>query len=138
MLRTEALAERFGRDELLEPRDERLVPAKRELRVVQELACAEVLFFQLRGIRLRDVLAAEIRERRPAPKPQRSRETLSGIAGVAGFEGFRALGHEARELLDVELARLEPEPITGPDRLDPVRAQGLAQTMDVDLQRLDG
>ena len=60
-------------------------------------------------------------ERRPAPELERARRILLLVLEEAG---------------EVELAGLDPQPVTVADRLDAVRAEQLPQAMDRDLERV--
>jgi hypothetical protein len=126
MLRAETLAVRLQSDELFELRDQRLVAAQRELGVVQQLASAETLLFELRRLCLCHMLAREIRQRRPSPQLECSRQALGGIRSVAGRERLLSFRDEAPKPHQVELVRLQQEPVGRSVGFDSPAAEDLA------------
>ena len=113
-------AERRTLDELLELCDRRL--ATREPLVEQVCNCAVAQLLESPCLRLGESLVPEVCKGLAAPECERVRDVT---------------GAEVRlEPVDVELARLEPDAITGRRRRDPIRAERLPEPRDVDLNAL--
>ena len=85
------------------------------------------------GARERGVDAVQ---RGPAPERERVSEQPRGRARVPASERLPALRRELLEPLEVELARLDPQAVAGPVRLDPVAAEQLAQPVHLHLERV--
>ena len=125
-------------DQLLELGDDELGPAEREPRVDPQLDRLDPLFLQpLRGRARRLVEIHEPGERWTAPQPDRLVERVRGLAGTSACERLMRLGDQAPETLEVELARLDVQPVGAAPGHDPLGAERLAQPVDVDLQRAD-
>jgi hypothetical protein len=138
MLDAKALAVRLGRDQPLELGDELVVPAESELRVVEQLERAQSPLLQPGRLRLVDGLAREVGERGADPEPDGAAEILRGLARACRRESGRGRLDEPVEPRQVELPRIEPQPVAGPVPLDAVRPERPPQPVDVDLERRDG
>ena len=88
-----------------------------DARLVRRKPC----LVEARRVGVRELLAGQVGQRRPAPEPERL--------------VIRPRVDELLEPLGVELAGLDPREIAGRTRHDPVGAERLAQRVDVHLQR---
>ncbi len=134
LLFAEALPERMLCDEPGQLVEQPPVAAERELGVVSELERAQPAVVEL-GRPCPDRLLGEIRERRPAPQREGRPQLLRRLGGVTRLERRASALERPLEALEVELVRLEHDPIAVPVRLDPAAAERLPQPVDVDLKR---
>src|SRR5205814_3901419 len=111
---------------------------ERELGVVQELVRGEPAVLQPRRLGCCDGLAAEVRQRRAAPEAEGGAQVVGGVGRAAGRQGTTTLVEQSLEARDVELAVRDREPVAAAVGLDALAADGLAETVDVHLQGLDG
>jgi hypothetical protein len=112
----QALAERMQRHQALELADERRVAAEREVRVDPQLERGEAKLFEPRDLALRERLVCEVGERRSLPELERLAERVGPT-----------LLDETLESLEVELARLDANGVTGCASDDAVVAERLAE-----------
>ncbi len=124
LLRAQTLAVRVGGHERFELRGEGGVAAGLELGPDARLVRRQPRLVEARHVGVRELLAGQIGERRPAPEPER--------------RVVRPRVDELLEAVGVELAGLDPHEIPGRARHDPVGAERLAQRVDVHLQRRAG
>jgi hypothetical protein len=136
-LLTEALAERVRRDEPAELAEKPVVAPERQLCLVPQLDCSQPPVFEL-GRLPRHRLPGEVSERRAAPERQRRAQALRGVGRVGALERSSAARDECLEALEVELVRLEGEPVAVAVALDPRLPERLPQAVHVDLERRGG
>lgn len=135
MLDAETLAVGLGGDEALELGHELVVPAESELRFVPKLERTETPLLELCGLGRVDGLASEIGERRADPERKRLSKILRSFGRASRFERCGCSLDEPVEPAEVELRRVEPQPVAGSVPLDAIRPQGSAQPVHVDLER---
>jgi hypothetical protein len=124
-------------DERIELPEQRVMPAERELGVAEQLKRVQPLLLQALALVPHERLGREIGERGPMPEPECLAQQPGGGVGPGGVEVLPRARDQRLEALEVELARLEDDPVARAACLDPVGAQRLAQPGDVDLERLD-
>jgi len=120
----EPFAVRVRRDERVELPDERGVLASLEVGGDPRLEHGQAALLEPGGLCLGERLVGNAAERRPAPE----RERLPQVGGVARCA-------ETAEPLGVELARLHADEVAGRPRHDALRAERLAEGVNVHLQR---
>jgi hypothetical protein len=138
LLLAETLAIRMRGDQQLELREQPVVPAERELRLVPQLDRLESPLLEVGDRRSCERLLGEIRQGRSAPEPQSCLQVLDGSAGGACCDCPRPSGDQLLEPSQVELVLVEPHPVAAAERLDAVGAERTAKPVDVDLERRGG
>ena len=78
----------------------------------------------------------EVGERRTRPERERLVDRGRGVLRPSGCECAARPADQFLEAVEVELARLDAQPVGRPARLDAVRAEHAAQSVDVHLERL--
>ena len=134
----EPLAIRMLGGERFELGDDGVVAAAGELRVVAELERREPQLLEPLGLGGPPHLLRKIGERRPAPERERLAEVVGRVVGTAGFETGAAAIEQALEAVEIELVLADHDAVAAARRLDPLGAERAAQSVHVDLQRLDG
>jgi hypothetical protein len=135
-LAAETLAERLARHQLLQLGDHRSVPAEREIGVDPLLCRRKARLLEPRAGVPSELLRLELREGGPAPELERLSQRSRGLLRLAGIELLRALADEELETIEVELAVLDADRITGCLRQHSIRADRLAELRHVHLERL--
>ena len=133
MLRAETLPVRLGRDQPLQPGNERVVATEREPGIVEKLERAQPPLLELRRFGLVHRLAGEIGERVARPEIERAAEILGRVCSSSGGKSSRCRLDEPLEPAEVELLRLELQPVAGAVPLDALGSNGLAQAVHVHL-----
>ena len=100
-----------------------------------KLERAQAPLLELGRLRLVDGLAREVGERRADPERPGRAQILRRLTGAPGRQSRRGPLDEPVEPRQVELARVEPEPVARPVPLDAIRSQRLPQPVHVDLER---
>jgi hypothetical protein len=116
-------------DQRLQLAEQHVVPAGGELGFAEQLECMEALFLEAVALRECERLGREVGKRGPAPE----REPLAQ-GGGSGVEIPPGAGDQRPEALEVDLARLEHDPVARAVCLDPVGAERLPEPGDVDLE----
>ena len=109
--------------------------AEREPRVVPQLERAQPQLLEARHCAPRDRLVGEVGERRAPPEGDRRLEIVGGVGGALLAERLLGARDEPLEARQVELVRVEADPVAVAEGLDAVGADRAAQAVDVDLQR---
>lgn len=135
MLGAETLAVGLGRDQPLQLGHEHVVAAERERGVVEKLDRPQATFRQLWRFRLVHGLSREVSERFAAPEVERAAKILVRVGCTSRGESSRRRLDEPLEASEIELLRLELQPVARPMPLDAFRPDELAQPMHVHLQR---
>src|SRR6266851_2484053 len=81
------------------------------------------------------MLRVEIGERPSAPQAERLAETIPCRSGLTPGGGRTSLLEQRFETFEVELARLETEPVAGRAALDPIAAEQRPQPRDIRVER---
>jgi hypothetical protein len=142
-LAVQALVPRVLADQLLELADQLVVPAEPQIGVHPILECGKAQLVQAPDLGLREALIAHLRQRRPAPQPQRVAQDLRGARGVALLQRPSAVLRARPKHLGVQLPRPDREQVAAGRRAQPRRASNvgalerLAQPRDGQLQALD-
>jgi hypothetical protein len=137
VLRAETLPVRLLCDQPFQLGHERVVSSQSEPGIVEELVRPQPSLLQLRGFRLVDRLSREVGERLARPEIERAPQILGCISRSSRSESSRRGFDEALEPSEVELLRLELQPVAGPMPLDAFRAERLAEPVHVHLERRD-
>jgi len=134
LLQAQPLAKGVLGDELLELRDQLGVASERKLGLDAGFDGGETLLLEPAGLRAGEGGVGKVCERRAAPERECFAQRLGGLrrAGGAGTE------HELPKPLEVELAQLGPQRVTGAARLQALGAQHAAQAVHGDLDRVGG
>ena len=112
-LRAEALAVRMLGGERLELRDERELAAERELGVDPLLDRRQTQLLEALHLDARERLELEVGERPSLPQALGGAQRLRRGGRIAGCERLAPRRDEPFEVLEVELARLDPEQVAG-------------------------
>ncbi len=124
--------------ERLELGDDGVVPAAGELGVESELERREPQLLEPLGLRCSAGFLRQPRQRGPAPERERRAELVCRVGGPAGLESRPAAVEGALEPVEVELLLADDGAVAASGRLDSLAADGAAQPVHVDLQRLQG
>ncbi len=132
-LAAQALAEGVLGRQRVELRDQRGVPAEREVGVDPHLDREQVHLLEAPDRRLRERLVDEIGERGAAPERERLAQPLGGLLRLGGA----GLLDEALEAVEIELLGGELDHVAGRERDEQLgaRAERLAQARDARLER---
>src|SRR5262245_48010197 len=120
-------------DEHFELPDELAVPTQGQVCLDAQLERSQAKLLEANDLRLRERLAREIGESRPAPEVDRIVEQSRSLVG----RGPPCLVDELLEAEEVELVRRDPDQVSvpaGDDRI--ARAKRLPQLRDVIVQRV--
>ena len=138
----EPLAERMGRGERLQLRDELPVPAAGQQRLGPRLQRGQALLLQTAGLRAGGGHRVEVGQRRPAPQAQGLIEVARRRGGIARGQRRVAFGGELLEPQRVQFAGRYPQQVAGRPGHQPAglagRAERLAQLRQADLQAVGG
>jgi hypothetical protein len=137
-LAPQALAEGFLSDKAFELRDERGVPAQRELSLDALFRASEAELVEASGLEREDAAVPDVGERRAAPQSESGAETLGGKPGGSASKRFAALAEESFEAAYVELVGLDFEDVARRARNEPILAERGAQARDIDAERAFG
>jgi hypothetical protein len=111
------------------------VAAQLEPRVVPQLDGAQPQLVEALGGDARRRLVGDVGERRPGPEGERRVEVVCRVGDPLLGERVLGLPDEPLESRQVELARLEPDSVPVPVRLDAVGADRPPEPVHVDLER---
>lgn len=138
MLGAETFPVRLLCNQPLQLGHERVVAPQSEPGIVEELVRPQPSLLQLGSFRLVDGLSREVGERLARPEIERAPQILGRISRPSRSESSHRRFDEALESSEVELLRLELQPVAGPMPLDALGAQHLAEPVHVHLERRDG
>ena len=130
-LAPQALAERFLSDKAFELRDERGVPAQRELSLDALFDANEAELVEASGLEREDAAVPDVGERRAAPQGESGAETLRGEPRGAASKRFAALAEKSFEAAYIEPVGLDLEDVTRRARNEPILAERGAQARDI-------
>src|SRR5262249_22146153 len=119
-LAKQSLLERVLADELLELADQSRAAAGCQLSADPSLQREEPSFFQPLRLRAERWLRRDVGERMTAPQSERVSEPVTRSGRVVCGSGRASLLEQCLEALEIELARLDTEQVTGPAPLGPV------------------
>jgi hypothetical protein len=122
-------------DEHFELPDELTVPTQGEICLDAQLERHQAKLVEAKDLRLRERLAHEVGESRPAPEIERIVEQSRSLVG----RRLACLLDELLEAEEIELVRCNPDQISGlPGDDHFARAKHLSQLRDVILERVSG
>jgi hypothetical protein len=134
----EPLAVRMlGRDRF-ELRDDGVVPAAGELRVVPELECREAQLLEPLGLGGAPRLFRQVGKRGASPDRERLPQLVRRVVGATSLERRTTALERALEAVEVELVFADDGAVPAAGGLDPPGAERAPQPVHVDLQRLEG
>ena len=134
LLLAQPFSVRLVGDQLLELREQGVVAAELEPGVVPKLQCAEPQLLEALGRHTGPGLVGEVGQRRARPQGEGRVEIVGGVCNAFLRERALGLTHEALETRQVELGRLELDPVAVAVRLDALGADRAPQAVHVDLE----
>ena len=129
-LAPQALAEWFLSDKAFELRDERRVPAQRELSLDALFDANKAELVEASGLEREDAAVPDAGERRAAPQGEPGAETLRGEPRGTPSKRFAALAEKSFEAVYIEPVGLDFEGVTRRVRDEPILAERGAQARD--------
>ena len=125
-------------DQRLQLGNQIVMTAQRELRPDPFLHGHHAKLLEPRGLHLGERLVGDIREGRAAPEPERLPQHRRSVLRLAGRQVDAGACEEPLEPVDVQLVRLDHEPIAAALGRDALLPETLAQRMHLDLQGVGG
>ena len=114
------------------------MPGESEVRFDSRLQCSQPKLVEPRGLHLRERLVGDVHEHGPSRERERFTKRPGRRLGIARRLLAPTPGDEPLEAVEVELVWLDPEPVAGALRRDPILPEALAKSVDLHLQRVGG